>query len=284
MELGAQEIYCQGKEDDLTAFVEFFVGQKRDGWRAADLSRNQISTLADRGFASKLFKACGFEYRALDIFDGDDVILFDLNLHPVPQELAGRFDLVTNFGTTEHLINQYLAMKSIHELTKSGGCIYHHLPMGGYHSHGYFNYNPMFFEHLARANNYEVLLQRYSANPDSTPTPAIMKACGYPEGGWVDLGIEFLARKPGAAPFRMPLETSTSLDVNPAVWGDTVPYVRSRSAIIGQVAAVTGFNDENADLIAATRQTVIDETTGWVLQKELARRYVGRLKRWFGLA
>lgn len=92
--------------------------------------------------------ACGFKYCALDIFDAEDTILFDLNLHEVPKNLHQQFDLVTNFGTTEHVINQLLAMKTIHNLAKSGGIIYHDLPMSGYHYHGYFSYTPLFFFQL----------------------------------------------------------------------------------------------------------------------------------------
>jgi hypothetical protein len=44
-----------------------------------------------------------------------------LNHEPTPQKFVGDFDLVVNFGTTEHLLNQYNAFKVIHDATKVGG-------------------------------------------------------------------------------------------------------------------------------------------------------------------
>jgi hypothetical protein len=35
----------------------------------------------------------------------------DLNIHFVPTDLHSKFDLVTNYGTTEHVLNQMLAMR-----------------------------------------------------------------------------------------------------------------------------------------------------------------------------
>jgi hypothetical protein len=283
IELGAQQLHCKADEQFLTEFVTHFVSRRSEGWNASPLLKQDAAALADRGFASALFTRCGFEYRALDIFDADGVTLFDLNIHSIPADFKSRFDLTTNFGTTEHLINQYLSMKSLHELTKAGGIIYHHLPMGGYHTHGYFNYNAMLFEHLAQANGYDVLVQRYTADSASTLAPPVMTASGYPDKTWGNVGIEVVFKKSREAPFRMPLETGTSLSVNHAVWGDKAPYAYSSDAITPQSNRVTGFNDQNAQLTAAKRQLVIDETSGWILQKELTRRYVARLKRWLRL-
>ena len=55
----------------------------------------------------------------------------DLNIHFVPADLQSKFDLVTNYGTTEHVLNQMLAMRSIHDLVKPGGLIHHDLPWAG---------------------------------------------------------------------------------------------------------------------------------------------------------
>lgn len=175
-----------------------------------------------------MFKHSGFSYKALDIFDGDEVILFDLNLDTPGPELKGKFNLVTNFGTTEHIINQFASFRTIHELTKQGGIIYHDLPMGGYHTHGYFNYNPLFFQHLANANNYEILFHWYSRSSVLTRAPEFMHNNGFGEH-WTDMGIEFVFLKTTDEPFRMPLETGTSLALNPQVWNGTDPYGKGLS-------------------------------------------------------
>jgi hypothetical protein len=283
MELGAQEIYCQGMTDFLKEFVAYFVAHRAEGWNATAQTDDQIARIANRGFASTLFKACGFEYRALDIFDGEGVLLFDLNLHTIPPELEGRFDLVTNFGTTEHVINQYLSMKTMHELTKPGGVIYHDLPMGGYHNHGYFSYNPMLFEHLAQANDYKVLFRWYSINDKPTPAPESMRQSGYSQSGWLDQGIEYVLQKNSAAEFRMPLETGTSLGVNPAVWAGSDPYGREREALNPALLSKEALDFPPSGAVAATPKKILQAFTGWELQRELAGRYARRVKRLLGL-
>jgi hypothetical protein len=145
LDVGVQEIYAEGSDDHIRAFIQYFSGQD--------------SRLADRGYAGELLVASGFKYRSVDLFQGYNTMLFDLNIHQPSQELIGQFDLVTNLGTTEHVINQYQAMRSIHEFTRTGGLIYHDLPMSGYYMHGYYSYNPLFFQHMAIANDYEVVLQ-----------------------------------------------------------------------------------------------------------------------------
>ena len=249
---------------------------------ATPMAADQIAKLADRGFASTLFNACGFEYQALDIFDGDAVMLFDLNLHTIPQALAGRFDLVTNFGTTEHVINQYLSMKTMHELTRPEGIIYHDLPMGGYHNHGYFSYNPMLFEHLAQANGYEVVFRWYSLNDKTSPAPPSMRENGYSQEGWIDQGIEYILQKKTAADFRMPLETGTSLGLNAAVWGGSDPYGRETPNRPPLSAAALDFPASGA--VAAAPRKILEAFTGLELQRELARRYARRIRRMLGLS
>ena len=69
-----------------------------------------------------------------------------------------KFDLVTNFGTTEHIFNQYENFKNMHNLCKENGLMIGIVPMQGALNHGFFNYQPILFEHLAIANNYKMNL------------------------------------------------------------------------------------------------------------------------------
>ena len=146
LDVGVQEIYAEGSDDHIRAFIQYFSGQDSRLKPAEAYSEAEIARLADRGYAEELLVASGFKYRSIDLFQGYNTILFDFNIHQPSQQLAGQFDLVTSLGTTEHIINQYQAMKSIHEFTKTGGLIYHDLPMSGYYMHGYYSYNPLFFQ------------------------------------------------------------------------------------------------------------------------------------------
>src|SRR5258708_8263325 len=203
LELGAQQVYCQGAEDVVRQFVERFTGRN-------DRSRKEIARFADGGYFGELLTTCGFDYRSVDLIKGFNTVLLDLNIHSSPEELCGRFDLVTNFGTTEHLINQLLAMKTVHDLAKPGGIIYHDLPMSGYLKHGYFLYTPLFFNDLAAANDYRIVRQYYSREAKPVAAPEFMRENGFPDPDFTDFGIEFVLHKTSGAPFRMPLDPTTS--------------------------------------------------------------------------
>jgi hypothetical protein len=69
----------------------------------------------------------------------------------------GKYDFVTNHGTSEHLLNQQNFFKVVHELTKPGGLMLHAVPFTAHIEHGFFNYQPNFFESLARYNSYKLL-------------------------------------------------------------------------------------------------------------------------------
>jgi hypothetical protein len=99
----------------------------------------------------------GFTYASVDIDGSPGSIPLDLNYDDVPKEVRGKFTLVTNFGTTEHVANQLNAFKVIHDLAARGGIMVHHLPTQGQTNHGLVNYNLKFFWMLARSNDYEWL-------------------------------------------------------------------------------------------------------------------------------
>jgi hypothetical protein len=112
-----------------------------------------------------------FNHAAIDIDESPGSIPLDLNYDTVPLEEKGKYDLVTNLGTTEHVANQLNAFKLIHELTKLGGVMVHELPAQGMFNHGLINYNPKFFWMLARSNRYKWLHTNFSVGfPHDFPT------------------------------------------------------------------------------------------------------------------
>jgi hypothetical protein len=264
MELGAQQVMCRGKDKFVRDFIRYFSINNPDIKCADEYKSSEIRSVANNGLMGKLMDVCGFKYCALDIFDADNTILFDLNIHDVQVELFQQFDLVTNFGTTEHVIHQYRAMKTVHDLTKVGGIIYHDLPMSGYHCHGYFSYTP---------------LQSYIKNQYPTDTPTFMNDNGYSDKGYYDCGIEFIFQKVADVPFQMPLETSTSLGLNKSLWGDQNPYIRDVSISTVEASNVdVSAHIETLGLkqIAAKGTSIpplLETVTRWELQKELIKRY-----------
>jgi len=109
--------------------------------------------------ASDLYKKIGFtQYTSIDINGLDGAEVFDFNnLISESYEFEEQFDLVTNFGTTEHISNQAMAFRNIHNLCARDGIMMGMVPFQGAAQHGLFNYQPSFFEELARANDYELL-------------------------------------------------------------------------------------------------------------------------------
>jgi hypothetical protein len=99
----------------------------------------------------------GINHTSIDITGLDNSLAFDLNLPTIP--LDNKFDLVTNFGTTEHIEpNQYEPFLHIHNLCSDGGIMIHEVPaVGHWHGHCRFYYDEEFFSFLSEKNNYTIL-------------------------------------------------------------------------------------------------------------------------------
>ncbi|MEO7649335.1 MAG: methyltransferase domain-containing protein [Bryobacteraceae bacterium] len=270
MELGAQQLYCRGKQAFLRTFIAKMAASN-PAVNPAPFSDSELRALADGGFMSTLVKACGMQYAAIDIFEGDGTLVFDLNRQEPAADMLNRYDLVTNFGTTEHVINQYLSLKTIQEITRPGGLIYHQLPLSGYYTHGYFSYTPLLFSELAQANQYDVVLEAYSKGLRAD-SPDFMVKNGYPDHECYDFGIEFILRKTIDAPFRVPLETSTSLSVSQDFLAD--------AAARGGTGPAPNSSLRYGGIVTDSRS--LTKCSGWELQRELLRRYKHRIARFFG--
>ena len=107
--------------------------------------------------ARQFWEWLGFQYASIDIDGSPDSIPLDLNYDVLPDRARKKFDVVTNFGTTEHIANQFNAFKVIHDLTAPGGIMIHAVPAQGLVNHGLLKYNPKWFWMLARSNEYRWL-------------------------------------------------------------------------------------------------------------------------------
>jgi hypothetical protein len=114
-------------------------------------------------YACEMWKTAGIDYFSYDITEAPDSRVFDLNFGSVPRNDLASADIVTNIGTTEHLINQYNAFKTIHDLLKVGGVAVHQVPFAGMLNHCLFNYHPKFFYSLIVNNRYKLRHIEYSA-------------------------------------------------------------------------------------------------------------------------
>lgn len=105
---------------------------------------------------SELFRRSPYRYRCIDVMPGPATMKIDLNRYAVPWHRRATFDLITNFGTSEHVTDQVNTFRVIHDFAKVGARFVHSVPFAGYFNHGLFNYHPAFFVFLANANEYEI--------------------------------------------------------------------------------------------------------------------------------
>lgn len=208
-----------------------------------------------------LWKSVGWEYAAIDVDGSPGSIEIDMNFDDAPRDMHSKFDLVTNFGTTEHIANQANAFRVIHDLTKIGGVMTHYLPSQGMHNHGLFNYNPKFFWMLMRENGYEYIKMQLVANncsrsyeyPENSHLEIVPEVL--PDGRYnipllVDMMVRVSCRKTDGASFVFPLDIPTGAHVtNPGMrrrywrlFGEPVPDTVEVSTIAPQ-GGVTMLGD-----------------------------------------
>jgi hypothetical protein len=154
LELGEQQINGEMDPENIAA-VQRLVAKASDGAAESDAIVKRYF-LEGRKRIADAFRGSDFTYRCLDVAEGEEVINADLNFYVVPEEWRGRFDVVTNYGTSEHVGDQFNAFRVMHDFAKPGGTFIHHVPFAGYFNHGLYSYTPAFFVFLAQANGYEI--------------------------------------------------------------------------------------------------------------------------------
>jgi len=149
MELGSQDFWCPQQNLMKALFAAF--GRKEPPAELLNTSNTSQKP------ARLLYEGLGIEYQCVDVDGRVGTLVLDLNFDSAPPEHRSRYGLVTNHGTSEHLLNQYNVFKMMHDFARPGGVMIHAVPFTVHLEHGFFNYQPNFFECLARYNSYESL-------------------------------------------------------------------------------------------------------------------------------
>ena len=103
----------------------------------------------------RLYSAIGLsEYKSLDLGDARADYQYDLNR---PIDLGRHFDVVTNFGTLEHVFAAGNVLETMHRHLSVGGLALHVLPTRGDYNHGFYNIHSVWFRDVAAANGYEIV-------------------------------------------------------------------------------------------------------------------------------
>lgn len=137
-------------------------GRQDLAFRLGDLARwaeergAALGAIEGRGDAA-LFRALGFaDVTALDAsdFEGAEIV-HDLN-RPVPAELRGRYDLVFNGGTLEHVFDVAGALRNVSDLLRVGGRAIHIAPVSNQIDHGFYSFSPTLLYDWATANEWTI--------------------------------------------------------------------------------------------------------------------------------
>jgi hypothetical protein len=110
-------------------------------------------------FGEPFFSLLGAnEITSLDYspYEGATVV-HDMNL-PIPADLRGRFSVVFDGGTIEHVFNIYQALKNCMEMVQVGGHFTQVNVANNFMGHGFWQFSPeMVFRAFSPANGYEIV-------------------------------------------------------------------------------------------------------------------------------
>jgi hypothetical protein len=149
MELGSQDFWCP-QQNLIKALFKAF-GRPEPEPRLLTTSNTQQQP------ARLLYEALGIAYNCVDVDGRTGTLVLDMNFDKIPEDEHNKYGLVTNHGTSEHILNQYNVFEMMHNLTMTSGVMVHAVPFTVHLEHGFFNYQPNFFEALARYNSYETI-------------------------------------------------------------------------------------------------------------------------------
>jgi SAM-dependent methyltransferase len=95
------------------------------------------------------------ETHILDVSPYQDAdIIADLN-EPMPPELLGRFGLILDGGTMEHVFDIRQGMKNTADMLRPGGRALHITPVNNYVNHGFVQVSPTLYHDYYVANGFE---------------------------------------------------------------------------------------------------------------------------------
>lgn len=114
--------------------------------------------------AKKYFEELGAFVLSIDINGKGGSVSKDLSKHIEWPEYKCHFDMITNFGTSEHVSDHIVCFENMYYFCRKGGIIYSLVPREGFWNHGahrgVHKYNTEFFAKWANEHSCEVIINR----------------------------------------------------------------------------------------------------------------------------
>lgn len=149
----------------------------RMAWRYPDLRVGEMGSIEYKIHPRRSAKSYYLETLAVkehvsfDINSEWGALSFDL-CKPLPSLYHNHFDLVTNYGTGEHIDDQYMFFLNVHMICRMGGIMLHDFMChGAWPGHCRFYYSVDIVISLANVFHYEILgmqtQPKYSCKPET---------------------------------------------------------------------------------------------------------------------
>lgn len=107
--------------------------------------------------AKPYFEKLGQNIDSIDLCGCNDAEKIDLDL-PLPERFINQYDVVTNFGTSEHCGDLYQVFKNIYSALKVGGLSINENPKtGSWIKHGYFYMTEEFYTEFCNKMGLELI-------------------------------------------------------------------------------------------------------------------------------
>jgi SAM-dependent methyltransferase len=150
----------------------------------------------DRPDDHALFGMMGFDsVESLDYSDFEGAThVVDLNSDGLPPDLIGRFDVVLDSGTIEHVFHIPNALRNALSLAKEGGRVIFISPSSNHVDHGFYMFSPTLFMDYMLANGLRVETCYFIRYSPDTRRP--WRAYNYDRESWRTFEIGALDGRP----------------------------------------------------------------------------------------
>lgn len=139
------------------------------GFSVCELGAQQMAEGKVGRPAAEFYQSLGCgRYVSIDA-NGQGTVTADLNqplnLGANTEHLLDQFDLVTDFGTGEHIFDQAQVWRTLHDLAKPGGYLAFDRPGHGYTKHCFYLVNACLLSDIALANGYRTITMLETKTP-----------------------------------------------------------------------------------------------------------------------